>query len=116
MNLIRAKIEMKTLGLLLNFHKKNYKTFNEGEEPKIPTDLIKLPNNFIESITCSITKEVMIDPWIDYEGNSYEKKAIVEHLNKNNISPITRNPLSLVPQQLYPNRALRDIIQSIKII
>ena len=80
----------------------------------LPDSVTKLSENFIESVTCPITKEIMIDPWIDYEGNSYEKKAIVGYLKRTSTSPITRNPLSLNLQQLFPNRALRDIIQILK--
>ena len=55
---------------------------------------------------CPITKNPMIDPVIDHEGNSYEKEAIIEWLKIKNISPITRNPLYI--EQLVPNRALQN--------
>lgn len=50
----------------------------------------------------------MKDPVIDPEGNSYERVAIEEWLQKNNISPITRTPLNI--NDLRPNRALKDAI------
>lgn len=59
---------------------------------------------------CPITHEVMIDPVIDGEGNSYERQAITEWLSKNSVSPITRSPLNI--NQLITNRALLDLIQS----
>jgi len=62
-------------------------------------------------MTCPITGENMKDPVIDHEGNSYEKKAIMEWLKKNSTSPITRNPLRL--NQLSPNRALKNLIEKI---
>ena len=92
----------------------NYDVFIEENEVLLPDSVTKLSENFIESVTCPITKEIMVDPWIDYEGNSYEKKAIVEYLKKKSTSTITRNPLFLNLEQLYPNRALRDIIQILK--
>lgn len=46
----------------------------------------------------------MIDP----EGNTYEKSAILQWLNNNNTSPITRT--NLLPYQLHVNRALKDAI------
>jgi hypothetical protein len=55
---------------------------------------------------CPITNEVMREPVIDYEGNTYEKSAILNWLKINNTSPITRNPLRI--DQLVPNRALLE--------
>jgi len=62
-----------------------------------------------ESFFCPITQEVMQDPVVDPEGNSYERSAIEDWLSKNNTSPLTRAPLT--KSQLAPNRALREIIQ-----
>jgi hypothetical protein len=62
------------------------------------------------SFQCPITKEIMINPYIDKEGNSFEYSAILEWLKYNQKSPITRNSLNL--SDLTPNRALKDIIES----
>lgn len=62
------------------------------------------------SFQCPITRSVMINPYIDQEGNSFEYSAIVEWLKYNKKSPITRNPLIL--SDLKPNRALKEIIES----
>ena len=59
---------------------------------------------------CPISKAVMINPYVDNEGNSYEYASITEWLKYNQTSPITRNPLML--SQLTPNRALKEIIES----
>jgi len=53
---------------------------------------------------CPITQDVMREPVIDKEGNTYEKSAILEWLKTNNKSPITRNVISA--SELIPNRAL----------
>jgi hypothetical protein len=53
---------------------------------------------------CPITQDVMKEPVIDKEGNTYEKSAILEWLKTNNKSPITRNVISA--SELIPNRAL----------
>ena len=53
---------------------------------------------------CPITQDVMREPVIDKEGNTYEKSAILEWLKTNNKSPITRNDISA--SELIPNRAL----------
>ena len=55
---------------------------------------------------CPITFEVMREPVIDHEGNTYEKSAILEWIQRDHRSPITRNPLSA--EQLIPNRALLE--------
>jgi Mg-chelatase subunit ChlD len=59
---------------------------------------------------CPITNEPFVDPVVDHEGNTYEKKAIEAWLEQNSTSPITRNPLTL--DQLFPNRALKNLIES----
>lgn len=60
------------------------------------------------SFFCSITHELMVDPVIDPDGNSYEKRAIEEWIHRCATSPITRNPLSI--NDLRPNKALKDAI------
>ena len=62
------------------------------------------------SFHCPITGDLFQDPYIDHEGNTYERNAILEWLREHGTSPITRNPLRL--EQLTPNRALKDLIIS----
>jgi len=62
-----------------------------------------------QSFMCPITMEVMKDPWMDSDGNSYEKDAIFQWVQLHQTSPITRNPMSL--SQLVPNRALKELIE-----
>ena len=64
-----------------------------------------------EQLICPITQEVMFDPWIDNEGNTYEYSAIMEHLSRSKTSPITRTPMFPTKEYLRPNRTLREIIQ-----
>ena len=54
---------------------------------------------------CPITHEIMKDPVIDNEGNSYEKEYIEKWLSRNRTSPISRRPLHI--RDLRPNIALR---------
>ena len=58
--------------------------------------------------SCPITSELMTDPVVDPEGNSYERSAIEDWLGRSATSPVTRAPL--LPNQLVPNRALKDAI------
>lgn len=62
----------------------------------------------LETFICPITHELMVDPVIDPDGNSYERHAIEDWLRKNSTSPITRTTLSL--WDLRPNRALKTTI------
>lgn len=58
---------------------------------------------------CPIQHTIMIDPVVDRDGYSYERRAIVQWLEKNRRSPFTRKPLS--ESHLRPNRALKAVIQ-----
>jgi hypothetical protein len=63
----------------------------------------------LEVFFCPITSQIMKDPVVDPEGNSYERAAIEGWLRRNTTSPITRSPLR--PEDLVPNRALRAAIE-----
>jgi Mg-chelatase subunit ChlD len=58
---------------------------------------------------CPLTHDLMTDPVMDTEGNSYERSAIEAWLERNSTSPITRNPLTT--GMLAPNRALQTLIE-----
>lgn len=60
---------------------------------------------------CPITHQIMYNPYIDNEGNTYEYSAIIEWLSRNNTSPITRNYLDIT--HLKPNRCILDIINNL---
>jgi hypothetical protein len=62
----------------------------------------------IASFICPITSEVMEDPVVDNEGNSYERTAIERWIRTNPCSPLSRNPLQ--KEHLRPNLALRHAI------
>ncbi len=77
-----------------------------GSSSSSPSD-----EEFPESFYCPLTHEVMRDPVVDPEGNSYERTAIEEWLaSGHSTSPITRAPL--VKNSLVPNRALREAIEA----
>jgi hypothetical protein len=78
---------------------------------KPPPILLNISEELEERLICPITLEVMFDPWIDNEGNSYEYAAIIDHLTRSQTSPITRKPMFPTESYLRPNRMLREIIQ-----
>jgi hypothetical protein len=63
------------------------------------------PNAFI----CPLTQDVMTDPVIDREGSVFERGPIETWLHENQVSPLTRNPLTL--EHLTPNRGLKELIE-----
>ena len=87
------------------------KNLNQPVEPELRDDL---PEDLLETFRCPITMEIMEDPWMDYEGNTYEKNAILDALERERISPITRSSLVPVSNQLFPNRALKHTIDSMR--
>ena len=69
---------------------------------------MSIPNSFL----CPISQQIMEDPYIDTDGNSYERSAIMEWLGTRQISPITRRPL--YPGNLVPNRGLKTLIEEFR--
>ena len=66
--------------------------------------------NDLNPFQCPITLELMIDPVVASDGNTYERQAIQNVLNRTRISPISRE--ELLPT-LYPCRSLKTITDMI---
>eukprot|EP00301_Raphidiophrys_heterophryoidea_P003812 c11702_g1_i1.p1 GENE.c11702_g1_i1~~c11702_g1_i1.p1 ORF type:complete len:849 (+),score=196.04 c11702_g1_i1:67-2547(+) len=62
-----------------------------------------------EGFLCPITRNIMQDPVVDREGNTFERTAIIGWLQQHRTSPLTR--LQMSADDLHPNRALRDAIE-----
>ena len=62
-----------------------------------------IPNGWF----CPITMQIMTNPVICSDGQTYEKTAIEAWLVIHNISPITKQPIT----HITPNIALRDTIE-----
>ena len=58
---------------------------------------------------CPITHEIMTDPVVTADGQSYERYAIEQWLRHSTLSPLTNEPLSHLA--LTPNMALRRLIR-----
>ena len=69
-------------------------------------------HHFPEEYNCVLTGDIMDDPVMTLNGNTFERHAIEEWINRNGTCPMTRGPLSI--SDLRPNRLLRDLIQSAK--
>ncbi len=53
--------------------------------------------------------DLMSDPVIGSDGHTYERNAITEWLTKQQVSPLTRKPMTLA--DIHPNFALRNAIE-----
>jgi hypothetical protein len=67
------------------------------------------PTSTPEEFLCPITLTVMKDPVIGPDGHSYERSAIVQWLQTNPHSPLTRQPMTV--QMLQTNYGLRTAIE-----
>ncbi len=61
-----------------------------------------------EAFICPISGDIMKEPVVDPEGNTYERNEIETWLTRIQTSPITRTILN--KEQLSPNRALKEAI------
>ena len=61
-----------------------------------------------DAFLCPLTLDIMWDPVLDCEGNTYERYAIERWLSQHRRSPLSQEPCH--PKLLISNRALRDII------
>ncbi|KAI9662932.1 MAG: hypothetical protein M1821_007979 [Bathelium mastoideum] len=65
----------------------------------------EVPDYFLDGITF----EVMNDPVVTRNGQSYDRTTIIEHLKRSPYDPLTREPLTI--DDLRPNLALRSAIE-----
>jgi hypothetical protein len=83
---------------------------NEDENMQIDDDIdyTDAPSDML----CPITCEIMKDPVICSDGNTYERKAIETWLRTNNKSPSTNLPL--INKTLIPNVFAKRVIETYK--
>ncbi|XP_068648145.1 LOW QUALITY PROTEIN: E3 ubiquitin-protein ligase CHIP-like [Aristolochia californica] len=78
--------------------------FSKASEADIPTEV---PDH----LCCRITFEIFRDPVITPSGFTYERAALLGHLQKvGNFEPITREPLD--EQKLVSNLAIKEAVQA----
>lgn len=64
-----------------------------------------------QHLCCQITWSILVDPVTTPSGISYERRALLEHLERGNkFEPVTREPLSA--EDLYPNKMLADAVEA----
>ncbi|KAL3805154.1 hypothetical protein HJC23_003382 [Cyclotella cryptica] len=62
-----------------------------------------------KTFTCPLTHEIIKDPMTDFEGNNYEREAILKYLDTHSTSPVTGSPLYVC--HLTANSALKEKIR-----
>lgn len=71
------------------------------------------PNNpeVPRSFFCPLTLDIMFEPVLDTQGNSYERVAIEAWLTLYQVSPLTKQYMDI--RSLIPNKAMQDVIHSV---
>ena len=62
----------------------------------------------VSYLVCPITKDFFKNPVVASDGYTYESEAIEKYLKDNNVSPITKQPIS---NNIFPNRSIMDAVQ-----
>jgi tetratricopeptide (TPR) repeat protein len=75
-----------------------------------PTGAPMGPKQFEKFFTCPITHEIMKDPVIAKDGQTYERSAIKKWLVENDTSPITRQRIS---DRLVNNNSIRSMMSEL---
>lgn len=62
-----------------------------------------------DHLICQITFELMEDPVVSEAGITYEREALVAHIERNGCTdPVTRKPIT---RALYPNQAIKKAVK-----
>lgn len=61
---------------------------------------------------CPISKCIFLNPVTLEDGHTYERHEITQWLSKNNISPITREPIHASPKHLNVNILVKQMIET----
>ena len=81
-----------------------------GAEP--PEEAAAAEDDIPDDLRCPLTLELFEDPVTAQDGHTYERRAIVEWLNKKKTSPLTHEPLDATA--LVPQHVVRKLIESFR--
>lgn len=89
-----------------NKKKKNKKFFN------IVNDENDFKNSIPDEFICFLSKSIMIEPVIIFDGNAFEKQEIINWYKNNNTHPVTQNEISEDEKKIIiPNVNLKKLIK-----
>ena len=74
--------------------------------------IIYIKEKLEEYLTCPISNDIFLNPYIAPEGQTFDRMKIYEYLEKNELNPITRNPLK--KEQLKLNKKVLDLVELYK--
>lgn len=74
--------------------------------------IIYIKEKLEEYLTCPISNDIFLNPYIAPEGQTFDKMKIDKSLEKNELNPITRNPLK--KEQLKLNKKVLDLVELYK--
>jgi hypothetical protein len=72
---------------------------------------ITLSPQMRQNLTCTLTKQIFVDPVTASDGQTYERKAIMDWLRDNRYSPLTGEPLS---DTFVDNTGIKNLISDFR--
>ena len=113
---IKQKYETELSSELMidNFIKDINLKFKENIELKNIKDIviIYIKDKLIENLTCPITQDIFLNPYIAPEGQTFDKTKIKQIVKNKKVNPLTNS--SLTYKQLIPNRKVLDLVEFYK--
>ena len=80
-------------------------------QPPAPTANVIHGEQWKRNFTCPLTKNLFVDPVIASDGQTYERTAILRHIEQHHTSPMTGAPMN---DEVRDNKDIREIIQLIQ--
>ena len=110
----KHKEQLSTEPMLENF----IKDINEKYKENIEINNLKqiaimyIKEKLIENLTCPISQDIFVNPYIAPEGQTFDKTKIYEVIEKKGLNPLTNSKLEI--NQLILNRKVLDIVEFYK--
>ena len=112
--LTKYKTQLFTESMLENFIKDINKKFKENIEinnmKKIAIMYIK--EKLIENLTCPISQDIFVNPYIAPEGQTFDKIKIYQVIETKGLNPLTNSKIKI--NQLILNRKVLDLVEFYK--
>ena len=90
------------------FFTKLFSKQKRGEKAKMMFDEDPVINLALQQLVCPLTKQVFKDPVTIADGYTYERDAIMSHLESSNVSPMTGEVLKSFA--MVPNKAVAELL------
>ena len=97
-----------TLENIINEINRKFKEKIDKEKIK-EISLIYIKDILVENLTCPITQEIFINPYIVPEGQTFDRNGINKCIEKDGKNPLTKSPLE--KNQLILNKKVLDLLE-----